>query len=145
MLEGQSVAGEILQAAERLDVDAIALASHGRTGIGRVLLGSVAEEVARKSTRPLLIVHAKTGDGRAIEAEPRRSHEVVMKAVVESAGKVASRVRLGRHDLLFDQPAPVPGGEDRGPSPLDVLAASVAACERAVPRTGRCSTPRRWS
>ena len=49
-----------------------------------------------------------------------------MKAVVESAGKVASRVRLGRHDLLFDQPEP--GGEDRGPSPLDVLAASVAAC-----------------
>ena len=56
---------EILQAAERLDVDAIALASHGRTGIGRLLLGSVAEEVARKSSRPLLIVHAKTGDGRA--------------------------------------------------------------------------------
>jgi uncharacterized OsmC-like protein len=51
-----------------------------------------------------------------------------MKAVVESAGKVASRVRLGRHDLLFDQPAPVPGGDDRGPSPLDVLVASVAAC-----------------
>ncbi len=65
VLEGQSVAGEILQAAERLDVDAIALASHGRTGIGRVLLGSVAEEVARKSSRPLLIIHAKTGDARA--------------------------------------------------------------------------------
>ena len=65
VLEGQSVAGEILQAAERLDVDAIALASHGRTGIGRFLLGSVAEEVARKSSRPLLIVHAKAGDGHA--------------------------------------------------------------------------------
>ena len=57
VLEGQSVAAEILQAAERLDVDVIALASHGRTGIGRVLLGSVAEEVARHSSRPLLIVH----------------------------------------------------------------------------------------
>jgi nucleotide-binding universal stress UspA family protein len=65
VLEGQSVSAEILQAAERLDVDAIALASHGRTGIGRLLLGSVAEEVARKSSRPLLIVHAKTGDVRA--------------------------------------------------------------------------------
>ena len=51
-----------------------------------------------------------------------------MKAVVESAGKVASRVRLGSHELVFDQPAPVPGGDDRGPSPLDVLAVSVAAC-----------------
>jgi uncharacterized OsmC-like protein len=51
-----------------------------------------------------------------------------MKATVESAGKVASRVRLGNHELLFDQPPPVPGGTDAGPSPLDVLAVSVAAC-----------------
>jgi uncharacterized OsmC-like protein len=51
-----------------------------------------------------------------------------MKAVVGSAGKVASRAQLGRHELIFDQPAAVPGGDDRGPSPLDVLAVSVAAC-----------------
>lgn len=51
-----------------------------------------------------------------------------MKAVVESTGKVGSRVRLGAHELVFDQPTGVPGGEDRGPSPLDVLGVSVAAC-----------------
>jgi hypothetical protein len=51
-----------------------------------------------------------------------------VKAIVESAGKVASRVRVRSHDLLFDQPATIPGGEDRGPSPLDVLVAAVAAC-----------------
>jgi putative redox protein len=51
-----------------------------------------------------------------------------MKAIVQSAAKVGSRVRLGGHDLLFDQPGTVPGGEDRGPSPFDVLIASVAAC-----------------
>ena len=51
-----------------------------------------------------------------------------MKAVVESAGAVASRVQLGSHTLIFDQPSSVPGGEDRGPSPLDVMAVSVAAC-----------------
>jgi putative redox protein len=51
-----------------------------------------------------------------------------MRAVVESVGQVASRVRLGNHELIFDQPATVPGGEDRGPSPLDVLGVSVAAC-----------------
>ncbi len=65
VLEGQEAAGAILQAAQRLDVDVIALASHGRTGLGRLLLGSVAEEVARNSSRPLLIIHAKPGDGRA--------------------------------------------------------------------------------
>jgi len=51
-----------------------------------------------------------------------------MNAVVESLGKVASRVRVGTHELTFDQPAAVPGGEDRGPSPLDVMAVAVAAC-----------------
>jgi nucleotide-binding universal stress UspA family protein len=59
ILEGQPVAAAILQAAERLDVEVIALASHGRTGLGHLLLGSVAEEVAKKSSRPVLIVHAK--------------------------------------------------------------------------------------
>ena len=51
-----------------------------------------------------------------------------MKAIVESAGNVASRARLGEHELVFDQPRSVPGGEDRGPSPLDLMAVSVAAC-----------------
>jgi putative redox protein len=51
-----------------------------------------------------------------------------MKAVVESIGKVGSRVVIQGHELRFDQPASVPGGEDRGPSPLDVMVASIAAC-----------------
>jgi uncharacterized OsmC-like protein len=51
-----------------------------------------------------------------------------MKAIIESAGAVASRVRLGSHELLYDQPMSVPGGEDRGPSPLDAMAAAVGAC-----------------
>ena len=51
-----------------------------------------------------------------------------MKAIVKSTGNVASRVRLGDHELIFDQPRSVPGGEDRGPSPLDLMAVSVATC-----------------
>ena len=51
-----------------------------------------------------------------------------MKAVVESIGKVGSRARVEGHEFVFDQPPSVPGGEGRGPSPLDVLLASVAAC-----------------
>lgn len=51
-----------------------------------------------------------------------------MKATVETAGNVSSRVRLGAHELVFDQPSTVPGGGDRGPSPLDVLGVAVAAC-----------------
>jgi putative redox protein len=51
-----------------------------------------------------------------------------MKAVIESIGRVGSRARVGEHELVFDQPRSVPGGEDRGPSPLDVMVVSVAAC-----------------
>lgn len=51
-----------------------------------------------------------------------------MKAVIESAGGVGSQAKLGSHVMVFDQEAAVPGGEDRGPSPLDVMVASVAAC-----------------
>ena len=51
-----------------------------------------------------------------------------MKAVIRAAGSVASRVRVGAHELVFDQPRTVPGGDDRGPSPLDVMVLSVAAC-----------------
>jgi len=57
------VASAILQAAERLDVDVIALASHGRSGLGRLVQGSVAEEVARRSSRPLLLIHGHAEEG----------------------------------------------------------------------------------
>jgi nucleotide-binding universal stress UspA family protein len=52
-------AGEaILGAAERLDTDVVAIGSHGRSGITRALLGSVAEDVARRSRRPVMIVRS---------------------------------------------------------------------------------------
>jgi uncharacterized OsmC-like protein len=51
-----------------------------------------------------------------------------MKFIVNSAGGVASRVTVGSHELVFDQPSEVPNGTDRGPSPLDVLAVAVGAC-----------------
>jgi nucleotide-binding universal stress UspA family protein len=46
----------ILETAERMGADVICLASHGRSGIARAALGSVAEEVMRESRRPVLIV-----------------------------------------------------------------------------------------
>ena len=55
VLEGRFVAETILAAAERLDVDLVVLGSHGRSGLKRALLGSVAEQVARQSPRPVLI------------------------------------------------------------------------------------------
>lgn len=49
-------AREIVEAAEEGGFDAIVIGSHGRTGAARVLLGSVAEAVARRSPVPVTIV-----------------------------------------------------------------------------------------
>jgi nucleotide-binding universal stress UspA family protein len=59
VLEDASAANAILAASRRPDVDVVALASHGRSGVKRALLGSVAEEVARRCTRPTLIIQVR--------------------------------------------------------------------------------------
>lgn len=46
----------ICQEAVELDVDLIVMASHGHSGIARLVLGSVAEQVLRSTDRPVLIV-----------------------------------------------------------------------------------------
>jgi nucleotide-binding universal stress UspA family protein len=58
LVESDSPATAILQAAERLGVDALVLASHGRGGVRRALLGSVAEHVIRDGSRPVTVVPA---------------------------------------------------------------------------------------
>lgn len=46
---------EILDAAEREQVDLVAMSTHGRSGLSRWIYGSVAEQVIRHCTRPLLV------------------------------------------------------------------------------------------
>jgi nucleotide-binding universal stress UspA family protein len=57
-VQRDDVARAICEAAERLGVDAICMASHGRTGLVRSLLGSVAESVLRQSRRPVFIIRS---------------------------------------------------------------------------------------
>ena len=46
----------IVNYAEESDVDQIVMGSHGRSGVSRILLGSVAENVVRRSPMPVTIV-----------------------------------------------------------------------------------------
>src|SRR5512140_1202816 len=59
LLRVGAVADVILQTAEELQVDVIAMSTHGRTGPARWLLGSVAERVVRNSKVPVLLIRAK--------------------------------------------------------------------------------------
>jgi len=54
------VAEGILACAAERGADVIAMASHGRGGVQRLLLGSVADKVLRGADRPVLIVRAGT-------------------------------------------------------------------------------------
>jgi nucleotide-binding universal stress UspA family protein len=47
---------EILRSADELGADLIVMGTHGRRGLQRLLMGSVAEEVVRKATCPVLTV-----------------------------------------------------------------------------------------
>lgn len=49
-------ARSIVEFASENDVDAIYLGSHGREGVSRILLGSVAEQVVRRATVPVTVV-----------------------------------------------------------------------------------------
>jgi nucleotide-binding universal stress UspA family protein len=59
VLESRNPAAAICQAAERLGVDLICLGTHGRSGLARALLGSVATSVLEQTTRPILLARAK--------------------------------------------------------------------------------------
>ena len=52
-------ADEICAAAGEPDVDLIVTSTHGRTGLKHVLIGSVAEHVARYAERPVLVVPSR--------------------------------------------------------------------------------------
>jgi nucleotide-binding universal stress UspA family protein len=56
-LRSGAAADGILASATEHDADLIAMATHGRGGIGRLLLGSVAQRVLHRTGVPLLLIH----------------------------------------------------------------------------------------
>ncbi|MYA62626.1 MAG: universal stress protein [Dehalococcoidia bacterium] len=55
-----SASSEIVAQARQTDHNMIALATHGRSGVNRLLMGSVAEAVVRASGDPVLVVRPST-------------------------------------------------------------------------------------
>lgn len=56
LLEGQVVHREIIKEAETSKADLIVIGSHGRTGLKRLFLGSVAQSVLGEAHIPVLVV-----------------------------------------------------------------------------------------
>jgi nucleotide-binding universal stress UspA family protein len=53
---GGDPAAEIVEQAQQTKSDLIVMGTHGRTGLGRLLLGSVTEQVVRRAPCPVLTV-----------------------------------------------------------------------------------------
>jgi nucleotide-binding universal stress UspA family protein len=70
ILEGKP-ANEIIDFAEKSDIDLIVMGTHGKTGIQRFFIGSVSENVVRHSERAVLVVKEE-------------SEELLFKALLKS-------------------------------------------------------------
>jgi len=87
------------------DATLTAMATHGRSGFNRLLLGSVAEKVLRSSINPLLLIHASEetkSEGQAIlrsvivPLDGSELAEIVLSPVVQLANALKLEVLLLR-------------------------------------------------
>jgi nucleotide-binding universal stress UspA family protein len=67
---GQPV-DEIVAAAHQVEADLIAMTTHGRTGLGRLLFGSVAEAVLRRAELPVFLMRQTARQAAAKAAGAR--------------------------------------------------------------------------
>ena len=58
---GIDAAKEIMQISKEQSIDLIIMSTHGRSGLNRWMMGSVAEKVLRYGEVPLMLVNARTG------------------------------------------------------------------------------------
>ena len=60
---GQRLAEVVAEAARQWQADLIVVGTHGRRGVGRVLLGSGAEQILRLAPVPVLVIRSAPQDG----------------------------------------------------------------------------------
>ncbi|MFH1570601.1 MAG: universal stress protein, partial [Gemmatimonadota bacterium] len=111
----------ILRAARDGAADLVVMGTHGRTGLNRLLLGSVAERVVRESAVPVLTVRHDAGGGPEVRLPFRRilcpvNDTEVARLALRHAAAVA-----GRYGAELTLLACVESRQD-GPDPEALLA-----------------------
>jgi nucleotide-binding universal stress UspA family protein len=101
-VEADDPAERLLAYVEDLDIDLVVMGTHGRSGVRRMLLGSVTEAVARRAPCPVLAVRsdAEEGAGEPVRRilAPVDFSEICHKAVQHA--KEIARTFDARIDLL---------------------------------------------
>ena len=102
----------ILEQSESADVDCILMSSHGRTGLGRWLMGSVTTKIVRASHKPVLVVRPKEGGAEEpalkrilVCLDGSKLAERSLKPALELAQRFDSELVLFRGVALTPYPA----------------------------------------
>lgn len=70
LVRGKSAALSLCELAQSQDVDLIVMATHGRTGLPRLLVGSVTENVVRHATCPVFVLRAPSAKNPGSSVRP---------------------------------------------------------------------------
>lgn len=120
----KSVHLAIIDYAIEHDMSAIIIGTHGRTGVNRFLLGSVAEQTLRESPIPVLTVHEDTDVDFEIEnVLVPTDGSAGAEAAAEHAVELAAEMDATIHALTVTDAGSQSNGD---PSPLDTVEELVA-------------------
>ena len=86
----------ILEEVEKVEPDLIVMATHGRTGLGHVFLGSVAEHVVRRAECPVLTVRTAFTPARKLK-KFLDDNEVAYVTITHSKAVTAQEVAESAH------------------------------------------------
>jgi nucleotide-binding universal stress UspA family protein len=106
-------ADEIVETAKNLGADLIVLGTHGRTGVLRLLTGSVAEAVLRRATCPVVALHAPNDRPTRVGSIDVILHPTDFSESSQAALQVAralARDHGARLHLLYVEPIDVMSG-----------------------------------
>lgn len=109
--QSMAVADAVLGYADRAEVDLIVAGTHGRRGVKHLVLGSVAEDVMREASCPVLLVRQRE-EPRASIASRRVlvpvDFSVPSKHALAYAGHLAQRFGAVLHLMHVVEPLPFP-------------------------------------
>lgn len=105
----QAPVDAILEKAAELDAELIVMGTHGRSGVNRLMLGSVTEKVLRQTRAPLMTTRWKEG----APPEPRR---ILVPTDLSSASARALSLTL-QHARMFDSEITLLHVVERGEEP----------------------------
>jgi nucleotide-binding universal stress UspA family protein len=123
----------ILSYADEHDVDLISMGTHGRTGLDRLLLGSVTERVVRTSDIPVLTSRDEPADHAGYDRIliPTDGSEAATTAIDHGIA-IAEQYDATIHALSVVDVGALAGGYDAGAGLPTIIEAFEEGCEQAV-------------